>query len=211
MKPSTSIVIATAALFIVARQCEARDAHLNDKPLDPEMVTSIRKRINNGDYSGFNELVNTNSTKAVIEIADFVSPSDADNEARAVAAGEALVKLKAETYLCDSIRSLSKVENVAADRERGIIFVTLAFMKSKATVRGLASFLNDASPRERQDNIIGDNSSNALIALCKLKIKGAPSTNWHMLGVSEKDLTQWREWWKSNADKFQGEGALPSE
>ena len=149
--------IGTIILFAGVLSCVAQEGQRNNRPVSAALLDAVENRIHNGDVAALSDLAATNSNKAIPLLMRFVAPQNKPGEPIPSSAGDALVKMHAENDIRALIVAYSKKGDYA-DRDRMLAFMTLGFMKSKASVRTIASFLDDDSNKATTaSNLAGAN------------------------------------------------------
>jgi hypothetical protein len=208
-----------------------------DDPDVPSPLDLVINKVMRSDDLAFNALSKQDQTRTIRRLKDRIYFQDKSDDKHALAVGEVLVRLHAEQPLHDLIVDLSK-EGFAIDREIMVTFHALSFMKSKATVRMLVSFLYDKQDlafREQVHRLEAmdekekvtylnahpklqrilstcngtGNIAGAEDALFRMNLPGAPKLD-PVVGQKE-DLQKWRHWWEINKEKYKDDGPLPRE
>lgn len=211
MKSYLSIPLVAFTLIVCAHSGAAQEADRNNQPVKPAFFDAVKQRVHNGDLTAFSDLAATNSNKAIPLLLQYIAPQDQPDDPVALAVGDALVKMHAEKDIHKSIVNYSKTGE-SADRERLLAFMTLSFMRSRASVRAIASFLDDnANKATTASSLAGANCESSVYALCRMNLLNAPNKAADYQSLSFDSIDKWRQWWKLNLGKFQGDGPLPTE
>lgn len=206
------IFLAFAVLLGATTTISAKEPTLNDKPVAEAFLHAVHKRFREGDAEALNDLADTNSKKAASDLMEYIVPQSEVGDRDATAAGRALARMHAERHIHELIQKYVKRRGQLADRDRYLAFFTLSFMQSRAAVRTLASFLDDTAINPTDIYPLGGtNADYAAIVLSKMELLHAPFKFRDSISLTDQADEKWREWWKSNAASFQGDGPLPTE
>ena len=211
----------------------------DDDPDEASPMDAVIDQIKADNFSLFGRLSAVDQAKIIRRLKDRIAVQDKPDEPYALAIGKLLVKMHAEQPLHDLIVALSK-ENFGNNSEIVVSLEALSFMKTKAAVRALASFLYDkddlafqeevhqlegmdekgkgayldAHPHLRQllsSCMITGTIEMTVYYLFRMDISGAPKLDSVSGMMQEGDVQKWREWWKVNEEKFQENGPIPTE
>ena len=211
----------------------------DDDPNEASPMDAVIDQTKADNFSLFGRLSAVDQAKIIRRLKDRIAVQDKPDEPYALAVGKLLVKMHAEQPLHDLIVALSK-ENFGNNSEIVVCLDALSFMKTKAAVRALASFLYDKDDLAFQEEVrllkemdekgkaaylnahphlrllltscmITGNIEMAVYYLFRMNIPGAPKLEPISGTMQEGDIKKWREWWEVNEEKFQEDGPVPTE